>query len=363
MSTPSVLNAPVRLPGRLGDPEMTLGTDPRIDPRLAATVAKLGLDGHTPELALNRTTPRDQVLAAIAEMEQNFVQVFTGVLEGVPAVAGVSIETLSITGPDGNDIVLYVHRPTAAPDGPLPCMVHLHGGGMVLLAAADPAYVHWRNALAATGMVVVGVEFRNGGGKLGPHPFPAGLNDCVSGLRWVLDNKDRIGAGKVIVSGESGGGNLTLAVALRAKREGWANRIDGLYALCPYISNQWDEQPAELPSLHENQSYFLGNDVLTLLAEAYDPGNGNAADPTCWPLRAADADLAGLPPHVISVNELDPLRDEGLTYLRRLMANGVSAVGRTVPGTSHAADVLFPGQLPDVTAATIRDIKGFADSL
>jgi acetyl esterase/lipase len=363
MSTSSASSAPVHLPGRLGDPAMTLGEDPRIDPRLAAALVELGLDVHTPEIPLTRATPRDQLLAAMAEMEKNFEQVFGGLLEGVAPVSGVSIETLSIPGVDGNDIVLYVHRPTAGVDGPLPCVVHLHGGGMVVLAAADPSYVHWRNLLAATGMVVVGVEFRNGGGKLGPHPFPAGLNDCASGLQWVLDNAAELGGGKVIVSGESGGGNLTLAVALKAQREGWADRIGGLYALCPYISNQWDSPPSELPSLYENASYFLGNDVLMLLAEAYDPGDANAGDPTCWPLRATDADLAGLPPHVISVNELDPLRDEGLAYLRRLMANGVSAVGRTVHGTCHAADVLFPRQLPDVLAATIRDIKGFADSL
>lgn len=363
MSTSSASNAPVRLPGRLGDPDMTLGGDPRIDPRLAAAVASLGLDGHTPEVPLTRATPLDQLLAALAEMEKNFEQVFTGVLEGVAPISGVSIETVSITGVDGNEIALYVHRPTGAGDGPLPAVVHLHGGGMVVLAASDPAYMHYRNALAAAGMVAIGVEFRNGAGKLGVHPFPAGLNDCASGLLWVLDNADELGVGKVIVSGESGGGNLTLAVALKARREGWASRIGGLYAQCPYISNQWDAPPAELPSLHENARYFLGNDVLTLLGEAYDPGGKNAGDPTCWPLRASDADLTGLPPHVISVNELDPLRDEGLAYLRRLMANGVSAVGRTVHGTSHAADVLFPGQLPDVHAATIRDIVGFAGSL
>ena len=70
-----------------------------------------------------------------------------------------------------------------------------------------------------------------------------------------------------------------------------------------------------------------------------------------------------MPPHVISVNELDPLRDEGLEYYRRLLAAGVPTVGRTVNGTSHAGDMIFRRAMPEVYAATIRDIKGFADSL
>ena len=61
-----------------------------------------------------------------------------------------------------------------------------------------------------------------------------------------------------MVSGESGGGNLTLATALKAKREGRLDRIDGVYAQCPYISGLYATQPPELPSLTENDEYFLG---------------------------------------------------------------------------------------------------------
>ena len=78
---------------------------------------------------------------------------------------------------------------------------------------------------------------------------------------------------------------------------------------------------------------------------------------------ATDAQLSGLPPHAISVNELDPLRDEGLQYYRRLLRAGVPVVGRVVAGTCHGGDLLFGGAMPDVFGASIRDISGFAYSL
>ena len=70
-----------------------------------------------------------------------------------------------------------------------------------------------------------------------------------------------------------------------------------------------------------------------------------------------------MPPHVISVNELDPLRDEGLQYYRRLRACRGSAVGRMVAGTCHGGDLLMPHVMPEVFDASIRDVSGFAKSL
>ena len=81
---------------------------------------------------------------------------------------------------------------------------------MAILSAAGPEFIQWRDSLADKGVVVMGVEFRNAGGRLGNHPFPAGLNDCVSAVRWVYANKARLGISTITISGESGGGNATL---------------------------------------------------------------------------------------------------------------------------------------------------------
>jgi acetyl esterase/lipase len=350
------------LPGRLGDPKRTLGTDPRADPRMLAALAAFGLDQRAEAPPVTPSSPREEQLAFCAAAEAGFEAVFAALHAGLPPMEGVSSATVPIAGDGGHEIQLYVHRPAGA-TGTLPCIVHLHGGGMVILQAAGAGFRRWRDELAATGMVVVGVEYRNGAGQLGVHPFPSGLDDCAMALRWVCDHREELGVDKVVVSGESGGGNLTLAVTLRAKREGWVDEIAGVYAQCPYISNAWATKRADLPSLHENDGYFLSCDVMAVMAEVYDPGGDHAEDPTCWPYRATVADLEGLPPHVISVNELDPLRDEGLAYYRRLLEAGVSAVSRTVNGTCHAGDAIFRVAMPDVYAATIRDLAGFVAAL
>jgi acetyl esterase/lipase len=352
----------VDLPGRLGDPQRTLGTDPRADPRLVAALTAFGLDGPSAPPPVTAESPRDEQLEFCAAAEAGFEGVFAALYEGLAPVEGVESETRTIAGPDGDQIGLYIHRPSGA-TGPLPCVLHIHGGGMVILEAAGASYVRWRDELAATGLVVVGVEYRNGAGKLGVHPFPAGLDDCMAALAWVTEHRDELGISHVVVSGESGGGNLTLAVALRAKREGTIGEIAGVYAQCPYISAAWASKPADLPSLHENDGYFIACDLMAVFAEVYDPGGSNMDEATCWPSRATTSDLDGLPPHVISVNQLDPLRDEGVAYHRALLDAGVSSVSRTVNGTCHAGDVLFRAAMPDVYAASVRDLRGFVDAV
>jgi acetyl esterase len=347
--------------GRLANPDCSLGTDPRADPRMVVTLAQLGIDGLLPELPVTVDSPLDDRLALTAGIEEAMSTVFEAMGQAAPTAEGVTTTTVTIPGGDGQDLTLYVSRPDTAAS--LPAVVHLHGGGMAILSAADTPYRRERECLAATGLVVVGVEFRNSGGKLGVHPYPAGLNDCAAAVRWVFANREQLGVSHLIVSGESGGGNLTLTVTHKAKREGWLPEIAGAYAQCPYISNRWQEPPEEFPSLRENDGYFISCQQLALMASIYDPEDAHSDDPTCWAGVATEEDLGGMPPHVISVNELDPLRDEGLDYYRRLGRAGVSAVGRIVAGTCHGGDLLLGGAMPDVFAASLRDVSGFAKSL
>jgi acetyl esterase len=349
----------VKLPGRLGDPTMELRSDPRADPRMVAQFAPFGLDVRAADFPLDRRTPLDQLLAAAAATEHGFDALFDVLLADVPKAKGVESSTTTITGVDGNDITLYVDRPESAA-GPLPGLMHLHGGGMAMLQAGHQAAAGWRALLAAHDCVVVGVEFRNSAGVLGPHPFPAGLNDCASALDWMHANRAELGLSKIVVTGESGGGNLSLATALKAKREGRGDRIDGVYAQVPFIFGAYDAPVPELPSLIENEGYFIGPSVMTLMAALYDPTGAHARNPLAWPYFAGAEDLAGLPPHVITTDELDPLRDEGLAYLRALQRAGVSADGHTFNGIGHAGESIAAAAVPELFARALRDIADFA---
>jgi alpha/beta hydrolase fold len=75
----------------------------------------------------------------------------------------------------------------------LPGVLHIHGGATVSHSATGPVFLRLRDTIAQTGVAVIGVEFRNGGGALGPYPYPAGLNDCIAALRWVHNNRNVLG--------------------------------------------------------------------------------------------------------------------------------------------------------------------------
>ncbi len=269
---------------------------------MVEALAQFGLDANMPVVPLTIDAPLAERLAYAEMCEAGIGAVLDAFASGVPDAEGVTTTATTITGEDGNDVTLYISRPDV--DGPLPAVVHLHGGGMAIASAADAMYSRIREYLAGTGLVVVGVEFRNSGGKLGPHPFPAGLNDCAAGVRWVAANRAELAVSHLIVAGESGGGNLTLTVGHKAKREGWLPEIAGFYAQCPYISNRWHDAPDELPSLRECDGYFISLQAgraprLDLRPRRCTLG----ATPRVSPVSRPTTTWSGLPPHVISVNE------------------------------------------------------------
>lgn len=231
---------------------------------------------------------------------------------------------------------------------------------MAMMSATDPGYRFLRNQLAQMGMVVVGVEFRNSAGRLGCFPFPTGLNDCACAVNWVFARKRQLAMSSIVLCGESGGGNLSLATAIKARREDWIDQIDGVYASCPFISGQYTEPPSGLESILECDGYMLDRHMTSAMVKAYDPDDNHSSNPLAWPMHAHKSDLNGLPPHVISVNELDPLRDEGRVYAKALADAGVAHELRIVRGTPHGGELMFSQVVPDLFASTLHSIYGFA---
>ena len=279
--------------------------------------------------------------------------------EEIAPSAGLAITTRTLASePDGNMINIRLIRPGGGE--PMPCVYYIHGGGMQSGSFLQGNYRAWGKIIAARGVAVAMVDFRN---ALTPssvpeiEPFPAGLNDCVSGLKWVAANAAELGidASRIIVAGDSGGGNLTLATGLKLSRDGDIGLIQGLYALCPYIAGRWP--------LAKHTSSTVNNGILLELhnnrgAMAYGIEELEAGNPLAWPGLATIEDVKGLPATVISVNECDPLRDEGIEFYRLLLAAGVPAQCRQVMGTIHATEI-FPIAAPEVSRETARSIADF----
>jgi len=348
------------LPGKLGNSKTQLKDDPRLDPRILEKIIpySMEVDPESPELTVNSS--EDEKIKFLSESESDYQSIFADFFPNVKTPDNVKVESFTIKSSDNLDINLHIHRPVNQ-NGDIPCVLHTHGGGMSILTAEDPNYVSWRNKLAGKGMLVVGVDFRNVAGVMGNNPFPAGLNDCYDALNWVHDNKKKLQFSKLIISGESGGGNLSIATALKANVDCNIHMVDGVYSQCPYISNHYDKSDNKLISLHENDGYFLSASMMEIMASCYD--GKDSRDPLAWPYHAKKDILTGLPPHFICVNELDPLRDEGLVFFRMLLDAGVEAKAMTLHGTIHAGELIFGEALPELYDTCACSVYDFAKSL
>ena len=337
-----------------------LSEDPRIDPRIKAIFGAMPEMDNPGDAAsreeLLEAANSAEARAAAAGLEQAMAICDT---EEVAPSAGLRTETREFeSAPDGNTIkVLYI-RPDN--DDVVPCVYYIHGGGMQSMSCFLGNYRAWGRIIAAQGVAVAMVDFRNAlTASSAPEvlPFPAGLDDCVSGVRWLSANADALGvdARRIVVAGESGGGNLTLATGLKLLRDGDVGLVQGLYALCPYIAGRWP--------LPENPSSTENNGILLDLhnnrgAMAYGIGELEAENPLAWPGFATEEDVRGLPPVVVSVNECDPLRDEGVNFYRLLLRAGVPAQCRQLMGTIHGTEI-FPMACPEISRETARSLADF----
>ena len=251
-------------------------------------------------------------------------------LENVPTLTDELRTALDIDEVDANDVRCLVYKP-AGSSGPIPVVISIHGGAFCFFAPDDFAGLDAIMA-ASFGCAVVGVDYR-----LAPqHPHPAAIDDCWTALRWTVAQP--WAARPLVVTGGSAGGALSAALCLRSRDEG-GPPIDYQALLIPVIDDRC-ETPS-MRSFREGHPGFNGlmseGMWLHYLGEDTDR---SIVSPYAAPARATD--LSGLPPAFVMVNGLDPLRDEGIDYARRLMEAGVPVELHVVPGAYHGADALDP---------------------
>lgn len=238
--------------------------------------------------------------------------------------ADVQIEDRRIAGPEG-PLPARVYTPRGEASGARGLVLYCHGGGFVL-GDLDTYDSVCRAICQESGSIVVSVDYR-----LAPeHPFPAAVEDCYTTLAWVAAHADALGgdAQRIAVCGDSAGGNLAAVLALLARNEGPAICYQVL--IYPVTA----EMPGDLPS-HKSfaEGYVLSLKAMRAFNAHYFGAAGRAPDFRGAPLMADD--LSGLPPALILVGGYDVLRDDGVSYAKRLIEAGVPATLVEYAGLSH----------------------------
>ena len=240
------------------------------------------------------------------------------------------VERTDHTIPGTPDVVVRVHRPLGAADA-LPCLYWMHGGGLILgsYSGDDARFDKWCVQLNCVG---VSVEYR-----LSPeHPYPAPLDDCFAGLRWLHENAATLGVdpARIGIGGASAGAGLAAGLGLLARDNG----VPVAFQLLIYpmlddrqitTSSTWLD-PIWPPSANTyGWTSYLG-------------ANKGGLDVPIYAAAARATNLTGLAPTLISVGALDGFSDEDIDYAVRLRHAGVPVELHVYPGMPHGFDALLP---------------------
>jgi acetyl esterase/lipase len=237
-----------------------------------------------------------------------------------------SVEPLTIPSPAGS-IPARIYTPTRLrkANGLAPGLVFFHGGGWVI-GDLDSHDVVCRKLADEGELMVVSVDYR-----LAPeHKFPAAVDDAIASTKWIAEHAKQFGidASRLMVGGDSAGGNLAAVVAISA-RDGNGPDIAGQVLIYPAIDFAMTH-----PSHREPEtSILLTHSVIRWFRDHYLNGTADVHDWRASPARAST--LIGLPPAYVLTAGADPLRDEGDEYARRLKEAGVAVTHRTFPGQFH----------------------------
>lgn len=247
---------------------------------------------------------------------------------GLPSLAEVLDGT--VPGPHGQVPVRHY-----IPANARGTCIYFHSGGWVI-GDLDFADTTCRRLAGAIGAEVISVDY-----CLAPeHPFPGPLDDCWAVVTWAAANRP----GPLALIGESAGGNLAAACAIRARDAG------GPALAAQFLAYPVTDHDFETASYQDvgPRNWLLSTGDMRWFWDQYCPAPIDRTDPQLSPLRLADP--AGLPPTLVYVAELDPLRDEGLAFARRLHAAGVPVSTRCDFGMVHGY-LVAAGAVPQVAEA------------
>jgi epsilon-lactone hydrolase len=240
-------------------------------------------------------------------------------MEPIPLAPGCATESLDLSGVPAEKIT----HATAVPGKVL---LHLHGGGFFAGSIKSYRHVVSRFAVAAH-VTAYHLDYR-----LAPeHPFPAALEDAMAAYKQLLAMG--IAPDDLVIGGDSAGGNLAVALLLKA-REAGLPQPGGLYLLSPWLDLTAAGESYDTVGAHD--PIISRADVAPLAAAYLD---GKPDNPFTSPVRA---DPAGLPPMLIQVGGAEALLSDSLTFANRAAMAGVDVKLHVWPEMPHAWPLFHP---------------------
>jgi acetyl esterase/lipase len=286
-----------------------------VDPELAQILSQL------PSFELNAAT-----LPALRSM-------------GLPADAPVADEVhrveRELPGPSGAPAVRALFYMPPAAGGPLPAVLHIHGGGYVM-GVPEMSDARNRRLARNVGCAVLSVDYR-----LAPEtPFPGGIEDCYAALLWLHRHAAQMGvdAKRIAISGESAGGGLAASLALLARDRGEVP-VCFQQLIFPMI----DDRTGSVGQTHPYAGEFVWTAATNRYAwKALLNGTPGGDSVSAYAAAARAPNLSGLAPAFIAVGALDLFVDEDIDYARRLIRAGVPTELHVYPGAFHGYPLLAP---------------------
>lgn len=238
-------------------------------------------------------------------------------------------------------IKLRIYRPNN--DEKSPVIIYFHGGWFNAgnLETHDTPLRQLAN-LSQT--VIIAVDYR-----LAPeHPFPAGLNDCVFAVKWIIENASylNLNPNKIMIAGDSAGGALATTITRKFREMVKSQLLIYPVTDSSLKTSSWNE--------------YQNGPLLDLKGgiQAWDwylPNSENQNNPDAVPILADD--LKNLPSTFVAVADHDPLKDEGMLYAEKLKANGIAVNLKLYKGTTHGFFQM--GRFLDDTKVLIQDMVEF----
>lgn len=241
------------------------------------------------------------------------------------ATRRVDARTMASEDPPGE----WVMADGARPDHRI---LYVHGGSW-MSGSPDGYRPMAARVSRETGCSVFVLDYR-----LAPeHPYPAGLEDCVAAWQWLTGcGPESVStAKKLVVAGDSAGGNLALSTVLKLKDDGgWLP--DAVVALSPAVDLTWQSPSLEL---NADSDPILRPDRLHLVSEAYVQGVERIDHPYISPLFG---DFTGLPRVLIQVGDREVLLDDAKRIAKRMMDHGVDVELQVYEAMPHVFQLFAP---------------------